>query len=606
MSREIRKETMNHDDGVGRRRGRLHSSVSALILGAGFCLAACDGENIFTGGGSAGGGSAPAVEVLLPVEGMSIPRGDSVRVEVHVRDREGIAGIQIFGFAERGDRDLGTDVIVPRFEPRTIDFEHFPDDTTIVRYLKPTADTTSEPIVIAAIARDRFDAEGADTVHASVGGPRVQILYPGRDSSVTALEELTVTLVIQDRYEIMEAHVVVHGAFEDSINIGTLDDDTIYVPVPIPAGALGRATIVARARNALDLVGTSEIIPFNVVAVVTGDQTPPGVAVEFEPPARVELLDTIRVAISARDNSGGSGTRRVGVTVLAVNHSARHDTVVVQLDTTFARLQGGTVPVNFSFTPLQLIEGVRAATGPLSVPDTLTLLVHGFALDEAGNCGASVGTAEQRLACTSFHSGTVATGVVGMARQVMVVAGRTVMLPGGGTIADAVVDTARRRLYLSNITENAVEVLDLTTGTFWMPGVMVGSMPWGMTLDLTGDTLIVANSGGTNVSFIDLTQPRPTSEVPNRRLRTPNTLLHQITISETETGIRYKHEYFDFSDRPQFIAQDARGRLLYSTVPTPTAPPGTLRFADSDPVPGVAGDTAEVRILLLPGAVDPE
>ena len=41
--------------------------------------------------------------------------------------------------------------------------------------------------------------------------------------------------------------------------------------------------------------------------------------------------------------------------------------------------------------------------------------------------------------------------------------------------------------------------------------------------------------------------------------------------------------FYDFSDRPQFIAQDAAGRLLYSTRPTSAANTGTVRVVTNQP-----------------------
>src|SRR5690606_20349152 len=56
--------------------------------------------------------------------------------------------------------------------------------------------------------------------------------------------------------------------------------------------------------------------------------------------------------------------------------------------------------------------------------------------------------------------------------------------------------------------------------------------------------------------------------------------------------------FYDLSDRPQFIAVDSAGTLLYSTVPTASARPGTIRVADVDPVPTSNLDQPEVRLLF--------
>ena len=65
------------------------------------------------------------------------------------------------------------------------------------------------------------------------------------------------------------------------------------------------------------------------------------------------------------------------------------------------------------------------------------------------------------------------------------------------------------RLYLTNITRNRVEVFNLADSSF-KAAVIVGSRPWGITAwprdraGTKGDTLLVANSGGTQISYVDL------------------------------------------------------------------------------------------------------
>ncbi|MGH7544651.1 MAG: YncE family protein, partial [Gemmatimonadota bacterium] len=152
----------------------------------------------------------------------------------------------------------------------------------------------------------------------------------------------------------------------------------------------------------------------------------------------------------------------------------------------------------------------------------------------------------------------------------------------GSVTADLVVDTARQLLFVSNQTFNQVEVFNLATGTLGIP-IAVGSEPWGMVIDNSGDTLVVANSGGTNLSLVSLLT---LTEVTSQRIFTPNASLFEATEEQSETGPVIAVQLFDYSDRPQFVAQAAnqgldRGVLLYSTVPTPSAPDGTIREFDT-------------------------
>jgi hypothetical protein len=121
-------------------------------------------------------------------------------------------------------------------------------------------------------------------------------------------------------------------------------------------------------------------------------------------------------------------------------------------------------------------------------------------------------------------------------------------------------------------------------------------------LNVAEDTLIVANSGGTNLSFVSL--DGTPAEDGQRRLFTPNDVLFELTEQIVSGVIRYTGEFFDFSDRPMFVAQDSRGRLLYSTRPTGTAPDGSIRRVDEDPDPGSTADLPEVTFLFVGNAVD--
>ncbi|RMH21080.1 MAG: hypothetical protein D6701_03025, partial [Gemmatimonadetes bacterium] len=183
---------------------------------------------------------------------------------------------------------------------------------------------------------------------------------------------------------------------------------------------------------------------------------------------------------------------------------------------------------------------------------------------------------------------TVAEDRAGLRLQRTVVAGRTVVLPEGGLILDAAVDTVRRQLYLSNHDRDRIEVFKLDTEQF-TEAVPVGSEPWGLWLNRAGDTLLVANSGGTNVSNVAL-GATDGSEVPRedplRRFLTPDVVLFDVETRIDDAGqVRYLVTFIPdaqppgFSDRPQFLAVDSTGRILYSTKVTELGDFGTIRKA---------------------------
>src|SRR4029079_9348070 len=115
------------------------------------------------------------------------------------------------------------------------------------------------------------------------------------------------------------------------------------------------------------------------------------------------------------------------------------------------------------------------------------------------------------------------------------------------------------------------------------------SLPWGMFISNNPDTLLVANSGGTNISRVYIGSGGSIHEDLAHRILTRATYSYNILVSRDEnTGkIRLTAQGpFQYSDRPQYIAQAAAGRIYYSTRPTVTAPTGTIRWIDpSLPVP---------------------
>jgi len=180
---------------------------------------------------------------------------------------------------------------------------------------------------------------------------------------------------------------------------------------------------------------------------------------------------------------------------------------------------------------------------------------------------------------------------------VTVVAGVTRPLPAGGIVADAMYHPGKDRLYISNITQNRVEVFDLATLAF-QSGIIVGSRPWGIAgwprnnTGAMGDTVLVANSGGTSISYVRLDAVG--NGVEASRYQLPNIIAYTITTTTSSTSgapIQVRTKY-DFSDRPQFLGAtciQAGGVcgdviLAYSTTPTPgqSAPfqsnNGTLRW----------------------------
>ena len=101
----------------------------------------------------------------------------------------------------------------------------------------------------------------------------------------------------------------------------------------------------------------------------------------------------------------------------------------------------------------------------------------------------------------------------------------------------------------------------------------------------SGDTLYVANSGGTNLSrvYIGASTASGMKEDLVNRLVTRVSFMYKITeVRDVNTGKIHitVSAPISYSDRPQYVEQSVSGRLYFSTKPTSAAPLGTVRYMD--------------------------
>ena len=264
----------------------------------------------------------------------------------------------------------------------------------------------------------------------------------------------------------------------------------------------------------------------NKVYIVTflPNATPPGfsdlpqfVAVDFTGRVLYSTKATFDVVVTSVDDFQGSGISRTGYTVLGIS-PRRGDTLIVSEEVVFASPRTGTVIETFDFGVFNFDQ--------LQLPDTMVYEVFGYSVDALGNCAASVGEPQLvSYVCGLQGVYTVAENRTGDRLTRVIVAGRTVLLPTGGQIMDAVMDTIRQKLYLTNIENGRVDVFRLQDETFEQ-AVLVGSEPWGLSLNRGEDTLLVANSGGANIDMIylgatDGSEVPETSERFARRRNSP-------------------------------------------------------------------------------------
>ena len=563
----------------------------AALAGAIAIILSCDSgsptEPVAFGGTPAGSGTGgtttgkggtditkPTVTIDTPSTGLLVNTGDSILIVAKLHDDKALAGVELTGLTYKGSAALGTLVKTVRYgrvlAPSGGDiFRAGLRDTVVRRYLKPAVpvDTSLDSLVIQAVV---FDSAGnTDTVLKRVNivaGPRVTLLSPAAGDSVPAGVGLSINARATSNEGV--ASLIIHVVGES--NWPTKLDTTLKsaftgantrevnvsgtVRVPLDAPIRGRITVTTEAMDINRQPGATAPL---VVIVRSGSSAQPRVTQEVL--SRSEITDSVIVS------AAGDGIRIVGFVVSdSAGRLIRRDSVFLsQPYVSNARVQ---LPLNLSTTD----QGRRVQ-------------ISTFAYDQSGRIGFSVkpGTgAAQGSAALAFADSS------------LIVYGRTFKLPRNGIIGDVAVDTKRGNIFLSNINLNRLEIFQNSVQKFDSLGVSVGSLPWGMFIGNSPDTLLVANSGATTISrvFLGTTgSPREVVEPLDRRIRTRNTYVYQITVAKDDKTGKISLTAagpFSYSDRPQYVAQSAGGRVFYSTRPTTTAPAGTIRWLDpSLPVP---------------------
>ncbi|MFN8570931.1 MAG: hypothetical protein U0132_02670 [Gemmatimonadaceae bacterium] len=322
--------------------------------------------------------------------------------------------------------------------------------------------------------------------------------------------------------------------------------DTLTYLITVPGSAAAGSSFVitpfAENRDGLRTNGT----PITVRVQSPGADVLPPLVYQTVPP-RLETPDSIDV--QARDADG-----------------------IIKVIGFIAKDSAGTIlyrSADTLTTPSQLVTRRKRFGAPISLRGR-NMSITAYAIDIAGHTGwavpqgATVPVADDQLA----------------KRDAVVYAfGLTYALPEGSLGADIAVDTARSTLFVSNINKNQVEAFTYGTTLAQLAAVAVGAMPWGMIIDNSNSLLLVANSGGTNISKVNLT-----NRAEEGRVKTANEYVFDVTYTKDDASGGFKYKVappIDYSDRPQYIAQSASGALYYSTRPTTTATPGTLRRIDN-------------------------
>jgi hypothetical protein len=426
------------------------------------------------------------------------------------------------------------------------------------------------PVVITATAVDGAgNSSGVDTLVMATGNlppPEVRVLSPFSGSSAVVGKSILVTVMGKAATKVMALGLNSTGPVirADSVLFASplADSITMQDTIAIPANATpGTLTITPFLRDSL---GQRAVGPSITIQVQTAAQI-----------NSVPVVNQYCLQSQAFDNACGHA-KRLEVTD-TVHVEADDPSGISQLGYEVRSTLGGPIDDTQTFVSNGQLT-FQPHTFQMNLPYTTfptTAYIQVFAQNSNGvRAYAKLSNGADRVDTVTF------------------VAGVTRSLPFGGQVADAVYHPAKDRLYLTNITRNRVEVFNLADSSFKAP-IIVGSRPWGITAwprdraGTKGDTLLVANSGGTQISYVDLNAGVTGSGAEVFRYLLPNIIVYTITTTTSATSglpIRVRTKY-DFSDRPQYIGatcKEAGGVctevvLTYSTTPT-TGQPGP--FAD--------------------------
>lgn len=512
-----------------RNRGRV---LGVALVATAVTLAACTGDEVI---------DPPFADTAAPR--VTIAKGNTVddtliSVNISASDNIGLKRVRLFlsgGMTASYDTLMTSAVTTLAF---TV--------TTKV----PKSATIGATVIARAVAMDGA-GNLSDTVRTAltIGNlepPLAAITSPVANSPVVTGKSLVLSLAGRARYKVRTLGYVITGAYAytDSTNFAApLRDsvsvlDTLTIPDTLKGAAI---TVTPFITDSLNQRVLGNGVSYAVQTPATSTTVPvvtTGVA------SRVEINDTVFVG----------ATDPVGISVLGYEVRTLGGSLILADSTT----SNG----NFS----SLLRTFRSRISVNAFPTAVT--IAGFARNAAG-----------RRDVARYSSGAVKLDTV------QVVAGFTNPLPQGGEVADAIYVPKTDRLYLTNIERNWLEVFNLADSTFKTP-VAVGSRPWGISAwprnraGEMADTLLVANSGGTNVSYVNLNAGSTGREF--YRYPLPNIIVYSITTTRSEKSDQLitQRTVYDFSDRPQYLASTCTGGitptspcsdvvLAYSTTPTP-------------------------------------
>ena len=429
----------------------------------------------------------------------------------------------------------------------------------------PSTIPTGTQITVVASAMDgAHNAAHPDTLmlHTGAGGAAA-VIVTNPHASDTAVVGFSLAIAISGKApaKVKSLGYIASGVFatpfRDSVIFTSplLDSIALDTALSLVGASTGTLTITPFMIDSLGRQTLGAPVSLFVTNIVPTNTVP---VVDFQIADRIESRDTIHV--EARDRSG----------ITWIGYEVRN----LPSGTPFFAADSVAVPANTSSVTHTFRMNLPITSFPTS------LQVQAFA---------------RNANTRDYARKPVGNGGVIRTDTVVVVAGLTTPLAAGGLVADAIYHPPTNSIYLSNIERNELDVFNLGDSTFHTP-IQVGSRPWGLAAwprdrdGTMGDTLLVANSGGTLISYVNTNTQREVFRYP-----LPVLLAQSVTSTTGSNGVLTETiTDYVFSDRPQYLATTCQGSLVpgspcgnvvlvYTTTPTagqsiPFVNDGTVRW----------------------------
>lgn len=350
-------------------------------------------------------------------------------------------------------------------------------------------------------------------------------------------------------YNIVPVAVPAARANASQLMINTPDNLLIQLGIQLPENLGGKLAITSDGATAYAISQSG----FMVLPMGTLRNQPIGL-----PDSNAALLTSDQCGVMAALNSAIIPVRDVGggrltVTAQALTVGATSATVRAT-----ARPYGGDVTAQFS-------AGAARTLGTAAPDQLLIQAAEAVNIIPAVRVFQNSRNTESRGAIIPLDTGASATG-----------------------LADMITDGARQRLYIANPGLNRLDVFDMRTRQFLSP-IAVGQLPRSMAFGNDGNTLYVANSGGENISIVDLAQGKTVGRVrfPPIPFNAGFALITPAVIASSQRG-------------PQVIMSDGTlWKIVGDTVTPRILNPNIFGAVRSIPAPQTMASTPEGSFVLL-------